>query len=67
MSQEEMHDFCTSIQPYQLSVQVRLKNGTEIFIGKVINVKTDRFDLAVPDKEPIQVRFAWVSKIAHAG
>jgi len=66
MSQEEMRDFCESIQPYQLNVQVRLKNGQEIYIGKIIKVKNDRFEMELRNDESVQVRFAWVAAITNA-
>lgn len=66
MSPDEMREFCKSILPYSLQVQVRLKNGREVFVGKVSDVLPDRFELRVGNQDPMSVRYAWVARIAHA-
>lgn len=66
MSPDEMRDFCQSISPYQLQVQVRLKNGSEIFVGKIGGVEAERFQLIVDEQETKLLRYAWVARICNA-
>ena len=66
MSAEEMRNFCQSIRPFDLRVQVRLKDRSETFFGKIINVERERFELETDDKVMKSVRFAWVARIANA-
>jgi hypothetical protein len=66
MSPQEMRDYCQSISPYQLKVQVRLKNGQECLIGKIAGVEGEQFDLQTEDKGLQQLRYAWVARITNA-
>jgi hypothetical protein len=63
MSQDEMRNFCESVRPYELTVTVRMKNGSETFVGKVRGVSQDRFQLQVNEVEEQSLRFAWVARI----
>jgi hypothetical protein len=63
MSPEEMRNFCESIQPYQLQVKVRLKNGTDILIGKISSVSSDRFQLSCDGQDQQSLRYSWVARI----
>ncbi len=66
MSTEEMRNFCLSISPYGLRVQVRLKDGSEIYFGKVANVDQDKFQLVADDASVRSLRYAWVARIRNA-
>jgi hypothetical protein len=65
MSAEEMRDFCLSVSRFGLRVQVRLKNGSEILVGKVREVEADQFQLET-QSEVQKLRFAWVARIANS-
>ena len=65
MSADEMRAYCQSICPYQLRVQVRLKNGREIFVGKIGNVEGESFELVSDDNEIRQFKYAWVAGIRN--
>lgn len=64
MSTEEMRAFCQSISPYKLRVQVRLKNGSTIFVGKIESVDVDSFELA-SDDETREFKYVWIAGIKH--
>lgn len=66
MSIDEMRSFCTSISPYQLRVQVRLRDGHKVMEGKITGVGAERFQLQTDDKVINEVRFAWVARIKTA-
>jgi hypothetical protein len=66
MSKEELRSFCETIRPYQLRVQVRLKDGAEILFGKIKGIETERFELITDDEQVQQVRFSWVARIQNA-
>ncbi len=66
MSADEMRNYCLSIRDFNLRVQVRLKDGREICIGKIGNVEKEQFQL-VTEKEGVRsLRFAWIARIANA-
>ena len=66
MSAEEMRNFCQSIRPYELRVQVRLKDRSETFFGKITDVQGERFQIETDDKTVKSLRFSWVARIANA-
>jgi len=66
MSAEEMRSFCQSISPYQLRVQVRLKDQHEILFGRILSVELDRFRIMTDEKEIKDLRYAWVARIKNA-
>jgi hypothetical protein len=66
MSPDEMRDFCTSIQPFHLKVQVRLKNRREIIEGTVDSVSKDRFEITVNGEQRETLRYSWVARLSHA-
>lgn len=66
MSTEEMRDFCKSAANFALKVQVRLKNGSEVFVGRVTGVEDERFQLVAEDKSVQQLRYAWVARLKNA-
>ncbi len=66
MSTEEMKDFCKSACNFSLKVQVRLKNGSEVFVGRVTGVEDERFQLVAEDQTVQQLRYAWVARLKNA-
>lgn len=66
MSSEEMRSYCLSIKPYNLRVQVRLKDGSEICVGKLGTIEDERFQLVTDDEGVKSLRFAWVARITNA-
>lgn len=66
MSAEEMRQYCQSISPFGLRVQVRLKDGSDILLGKITTVGTDGFALLTDSNETMSLRFAWVARIKNA-
>ena len=66
MSIEEMRAFCTSICPYELRVQVRLRDGYKVLEGKITGVGAERFQLQTDDRVINELRFAWVARIKTA-
>jgi hypothetical protein len=65
MSAEEMREFCNRIRSFQLRVHVRLKNASEILVGRIAEVEDDRFLLQTED-EVQTLRYAWVAGIKNA-
>ena len=63
MSTEELRNFCQSIVPFGLRVRVRLKDGSDVFFGKVTNVDQDKFQLTGDDQTVKSLRYAWVARI----
>ncbi len=63
MSIDEMRSFCESIQPFQLRVQFRLRDGHQTFEGKITDVGAERFQLQTDNNGINELRYAWVSGI----
>lgn len=66
MSADEMRNYCLSIKNFNLRVQVRLKDGREICIGKIGNVEKEQFQLVTENEGVKSLRFAWIARIANA-
>lgn len=66
MSAEEMRQYCQSISPFGLRVNVRLKDGSEAVCGKITSVARDGFSLVTDSNEIMSIRFAWVARIKNA-
>ena len=66
MSAEEMRDYCSSLSSFQIKVQVRLKNGKEVMVGRIGKVEVDHFQL-VSENDGIQdLNYSWVARIKNA-
>lgn len=66
MSVDEVRDFCQTILPYRLKVQVRLKTDGESYIGMITRIDPERFELSTEDKGTQLLRFAWVARVKNA-
>jgi small nuclear ribonucleoprotein (snRNP)-like protein len=66
MSAEEMRQFCQSISPFGLRVEIRLKNGSDLVSGKITTVDRDSFSLMTDAQETMSLRYVWVARIKNA-
>lgn len=65
MSAEEMREYCQGLCSYNLKVEVRLKNGSEILVGRIASVQSECFQLLVEGAVQ-ELRFIWVARIKNA-
>jgi len=65
MSSEEMRSFCESIKPYQIAVQVKLKEEQKVLTGHIGAIDGDKFELLNGQGEARSLRYTWVSGIKH--
>ncbi|MEN9836213.1 MAG: hypothetical protein RL011_2406 [Pseudomonadota bacterium] len=66
MSAEEMRDYCNSLSSFKIRVQVRLKNGQEVMIGRIGKVDSDRFQLVSDSDVVHDLNYSWVARIKNA-
>ncbi len=66
MSHEEMRDYCLSLANFKLKVQVRLKNGQEIMVGRIARVEAERFQLVGEDDVVQSLNYSWIARIKDA-
>ena len=66
MSSEEMRDFCQSLCNFNVLAQIRLKNGSELLLGRITGVEAERFEFVGEDEVVQQLRYAWVARIKSA-
>ncbi len=67
MSPNEIRDFCKSVQPYALKIQVRMKQDQELLIGKITALDTENFHLMTDGASaPRILPYAWVARIRSA-
>ena len=67
MSSEEMRDFCQSLCNFKVRAQIRLKNGTELLLGRITGVEAERFEFRSDGDDVVQhLRYAWVARIKSA-
>ena len=66
MSSEEMRDFCQSLCNFKIRAQIRLKNGSELLLGRITGVEAERFVFVGEDEVVQHLRYAWVARIKSA-
>jgi hypothetical protein len=66
MSPDEVRSFCEAVQPYQLRIQVRMKQDAVPLVGKVTGTEEERFQLSTEDEGVRTLRYAWVARIKNA-
>lgn len=67
MSPEEIRSFCEAVKPYQLRIQVRMKQDSIPLVGKITSVEPERFQITTEDDQLQRtLRYAWVARIKNA-
>ena len=66
MSAEEMRDFCLGLCNFKIRAQIRLKNGSELLLGRITGVEQERFVFVGDDDVVQHLRYAWVARIKSA-
>ena len=65
MSKDEMREHCLSLSNFKLRVEVRMKNGSDIMVGRIGSVESERFELVGDDAVVQSLRYAWVARIKN--
>ncbi len=65
MSKDEMREQCLSLANFKLRVEVRMKNGSDIMVGRIGSVETERFELVGDDSVVQSLQYAWVARIKN--
>ena len=65
MSKDEMREQCLSLSNFKLRVEVRMKNGSDIMVGRIGSVETERFELVGDDSVVQSLQYAWVARIKN--
>ena len=66
MSAEEMREYCKSLCSFKVRVEIRLKNGQDILVGRINDVEAERFQLVSENDVVQNLRYAWVARIKNA-
>jgi hypothetical protein len=65
MSKDEMREQCLSLSNFKLRVEVRMKNGSDIMVGRIGSVENERFELVGDDAVVQSLQYAWVARIKN--
>ncbi len=65
MSKDEMREQCLSLANFKLRVEVRMKNGSDIMVGRIGSVESERFELVGDDSVVQSLQYAWVARIKN--
>jgi hypothetical protein len=66
MSPQEIKEYCTRVQPYQLKVKVRLKSQYETMVGTVSGIDHRHFLLKTEaQRDPLRVSYVTVANITN--
>jgi len=65
MSKDEMREQCLSLSNFKLRVEVRMKNGSDIMVGRIGSVENERFELVGDDSVVQSLQYAWVARIKN--
>jgi hypothetical protein len=65
MSKDEMREQCLSLSNFKLRVEVRMKNGSDIMVGRIGSVESERFELVGDDSVVQSLQYAWVARIKN--